>query len=193
MKRIVIVQGHPDPSAERYGHALAEAYARGAQANGHDVTRVAIGSMGFDFVRSAAAWQQSDPAPEILSIQESLAAADHLVIVYPLWLGDVPAMLKAFLEHLFRPHFAGREFTFHSFLQRPLKGKSARIVVTMGMPAWFYRWYFRKHSLASLERNILGMLGFAPVRTSIIGSVESSTRCRARWLKRMESYGRTAF
>lgn len=192
MKRIVIVQGHPDPSADRYCHALADAYVRGAQEAGHDVTRVAVGSMAFDFVRSASAWQQGEPAPEILSIQESLASADHLVIVYPLWLGDVPAMLKAFLEHLFRPHFAGHDFTRRSFTSRPLKGKSARVVVTMGMPAWFYNWYFRKHSVKSLERNILGMLGFSPIGESIIGSVENSKRSRSRWLRRMESYGRNA-
>ena len=41
-----------------------------------------------------------------------------------------------------------------------MSGKSARIVVTMGMPGFWYRWYFRAHSLRSLQRNILKFVGF---------------------------------
>jgi putative NADPH-quinone reductase len=36
-----------------------------------------------------------------------------------------------------------------------LSYKSARIIVTLGMPTLRYRWYFRAHSLRSLKRNIL--------------------------------------
>ena len=41
----------------------------------------------------------------------------------------------------------------------------------MGMPALVYRWYFRAHSVKSLERNILGMVGIAPVSETLIGTV----------------------
>ena len=49
------------------------------------------------------------------------------------------------------------------------KGKSARIVVTMGMPGLFYRWYYCAHSLKSFERNVLRFCGVGPIRTSLIG------------------------
>ncbi len=39
----------------------------------------------------------------------------------------------------------------------------------MGMPALVYRWYFRAHSVRSLERNILGFVGIAPVNETLIG------------------------
>ena len=58
--------------------------------------------------------------------------------------------------------------------KRLLTGKTARIVVTMGMPAFVYRWYFGGHSLKSLERNILRFVGIRPVRESLIGMVEGS-------------------
>jgi putative NADPH-quinone reductase len=50
-------------------------------------------------------------------------------------------------------------------------GHDVRLVVTMGMPAVVYRWYFRAHSVKSLERNILGFVGIAPVNETLIGAV----------------------
>ena len=71
-----------------------------------------------------------------------------------------------------------------------LKNKSARIVVTMGMPALVYRWYFGAHSLKSLERNILGFCGIGPIRESLVGMVDGPARRRERWLTRMRALGR---
>ena len=56
------------------------------------------------------------------------------------------------------------------FPQKNLGGRSARIVVTMGMPAFVYRWYFRAHAVKNLKRNILGFVGYAPVRDTIDSS-----------------------
>ena len=33
--------------------------------------------------------------------------AQHLVLMFPLWLGDMPALMKAFLEQVARPGLAG--------------------------------------------------------------------------------------
>jgi putative NADPH-quinone reductase len=72
-----------------------------------------------------------------------------------------------------------------------LKGRSARIVVTMGMPAFIYRWFFGAHSLKSLERNILKFVGVKPIRESLVGLVGvKDDRGRKRWLAKMESLGR---
>ena len=87
--------------------------------------------------------------------KQTIGGAEHLVIGYPLWLSTRPGLLKAFLEQVFRPGFALAKADAGQMGQKLLTGKSARIVVTMGMPAWVYRWYFRAHSLKSLERNIL--------------------------------------
>jgi len=111
------------------------------------------------------------------------------VIVYPLWLGTLPALLEAFLEQVFRPAFAF-DYGSSGLPGKRLKGRSARIVVTMGMPALAYRWWFRAHSLKSLERNVLGFCGIAPIRESLVGSVEAlGDAWRQRWLERMRALG----
>jgi len=114
------------------------------------------------------------------------------VIVYPLWLGTMPALLKGFLEQALRPGFAFDPRS-RSLWARPLKGRSARIVVTMGMPALVYRWYFGAHSLKSLERNILGFCGIRPIRESLFGMVDAAGEARrGRWLERLRAYGQRA-
>jgi putative NADPH-quinone reductase len=114
------------------------------------------------------------------------------VFVYPLWLGGMPAVLKAFLEQIARPGFAfavSPEGTW----KPALRAKSARVIVTMGMPAPIYRWYFRAHSLKSFARNVLNFVGIKPVRSTLIGSVESLDEPRrAAWLRKLAALGRAA-
>lgn len=191
MTRITIVDGHPDPAPERYGHALAQAYQEGAVAAGHDVRRLDVALLDFPLVRSQQDWRESDVPTAIAEAQEAVSWAEHLVFVYPLWLGDVPALLKGFLEQVVRPHFAFR-YRARGLPEKLLKGRSARIVVTMGMPALYYRLFYRAHSLKSFERNILGFTGIAPVRHSIVGSIASGETHRRKWLARVRRLGAAA-
>jgi putative NADPH-quinone reductase len=67
------------------------------------------------------------------------------------------------------------------------------VVVTMGMPSLLYRWFYRAHSLKSLERNILAFVGFAPVRSNVIGMVEAPDGARReKWLATMRKLGARA-
>lgn len=188
-RRILIIDGHPDPAAARFVHALARAYESGAQAGGHEVRVLEVAGVKFDWLRSGEDFQKGKPPAAISRAQEAASWADHLVIVYPLWLGSMPALLKAFFEQLLRPGFAFGAARGKGMPRKLLGGKSARIIVTMGMPALFYRWYYRSHSLKSLERNILAFCGIKPVSSSVVGMIENK-RIRTEWLKRVEALGR---
>jgi putative NADPH-quinone reductase len=145
--------------------------------------------MEVPLLRSQREWE-SEPAPEgVRECQEAIGWADHIVVVFPLWLGDLPALLKGLLEQILRPGFA---FKYNSspMGEKLLKGRSARIIVTMGMPAFVYRLYFRAHSLRSLKRNILGFVGIGPIRTTIIGSIASiDDDKRRQWLTTIRAHG----
>ena len=169
-RNILILNGHPDPAGKGLCHALAEAYAEGARAAGHDVQRLDIAALDFGLLHSQAEFETSAPPPAIAAAQEQIRWANHLVVIFPLWLGDMPAVLKAFFEQTLRPGFA---YTYRpsGFPVMHLKGRSARLVVTMGMPSLVYRWYFFAHGLRNLKRNILGFVGFSPVRDTLVGSL----------------------
>lgn len=190
---ILIVNGNPDRGEPRFSDALIDAYATAAAAAGHMVETLNVAELDFPLLRSKESWEKAAPCPDIAAAQAALQRAQHMLLVYPLWLGDVPALLKAFLEQLLRPGFAFSTIDGKGFPQRKLRGKSVRIVVTMGMPAVIYRWYFGAHSLKSLERNILAFCGFGPIRDTLIGNVESGDpRKRMKALRLLAQLGRDA-
>lgn len=190
MTRVAIIDAHPDAARERYVHALADAYADGASGGGHEVRRIELARLDLPLLRSRDEWENAPPPPAIADAQQTVAWADHLVFLYPLWLGDMPALLKGFLEQTFRPNFAMR-YRKKGLPEKLLAGKTARIVVTMGMPAAFYRLVYRAHSLKSFERNILRFVGIT-ARSTVIGAVEASPARRERRLAEMRELGRRA-
>lgn len=189
--RITIIQGHPDAEESHYCHALAEAYARGALASGHEVRRIDVSRLNFPIVRSQKEFVEGTLGGDIKDAQETIRWASHLVIFYPLWLGTMPALLKGFFEQVFRYGFA-IDAEGKGWPKGLLRGRSARVVVTMGMPAFAYRWLFGAHGLRSLERSILRLSGITPIRESLIGLVDAmSDEKRKKWLERMEALGRS--
>jgi putative NADPH-quinone reductase len=191
--RILLIDGHPDPAAERFLHALTRSYYEGARLGGHEVRCVILSRLHFPLLRSNEEFVGDRIPSCIQECQESLLWADHLVLLYPLWLGDMPAMLKGFLEQLLRPGFALPKSFLMRRSNKPLAGRSARIIVTMSMPASVYRVYFGAHSLKALRRNVLHYCGIRPVRSCVIGSVETAgSDRRGIWLARMQELGKQA-
>jgi putative NADPH-quinone reductase len=191
-KRVLIIDGHPDPRPERFVHHLAGVYRRAAEAGGHSVREIRVAELTLPPLRSAEEFEKGEPSGAVRELQESLRWAEHVVVVFPLWLGAMPAMLKSFFEVVLRPGFA---FAYQSKGQpkKLLKGRSARVIVTMGMPGVFYRLVYRAHSLKSLERNILAFVGFSPIRDTVIGNVEGmSADARAELITEIETLARHA-
>ena len=193
-KRILILQGHPDGSTPHLLHALADAYADGARRASHEVRATAVAALDFPLLRSQHEWEQGTLPAGLAQAQQDIAWCEHVALFFPLWLGDMPAVVKGFLEQVMRPGFA---FKYQEggtpFTSKGLTGRSARIVVTMGMPALVYRWYFRAHSVKSLERNILGFVGVAPVNETLIGMIGKLTaEDVAKWKRKMARLGERA-
>lgn len=189
--RVAILQGHPDPRPQRFCRALADAYVAGALEAGHEIKVIDIANIEFPLLHTAEEWQKKLAPDAIRAAQETLTWAHHVVIFFPLWMGDMPALLKGFLEQTLRPGFALGKASKSALPKGLMKGRSARIVVTMGMPGLFYRLYYRAHSVKNLKRNILELAGFGPVRTTLLGSVETQA-VREQALRKLAGFGRTA-
>jgi len=98
------------------------------------------------------------------------------------------ALLKGFLEHIFRPGVA-MEYREGGFPRRLLAGRSARIVVTMGMPVLLYRWYFGAYGLRGFERSMLRFAGIKPIRESLYGLTFADAKRRERWIEELRRHG----
>ncbi|HLS82375.1 MAG TPA: NAD(P)H-dependent oxidoreductase [Steroidobacter sp.] len=190
-RQILILDGHPDPDPQRYVHALAAAYRDGASSAGHETLLLRAADLDVPLLRTQAEYERGEPGEAVQRAQAAFDWATHVVILYPLWLGAMPALLKALLEQMLRPGFA---FSTRQLGRPPVKfhaGKSARIVVTMGMPAFVYQHWYRAHSVRSLRRNVLQFIGFRRVRVSLIGAMGTLSRARYEaWLDKMRALGR---
>jgi putative NADPH-quinone reductase len=192
-KRVLLIQGHPDLAAGHLCRSLEEAYANGAREGGHALRRIDIGTLDFPLLRSQHEWEHGKLPPGLQQAQADILWAEHIVFFFPLWLGDMPALVKGFLEQVARPGFALSREGKDPFGRKGLKGRSARLVVTMGMPALLYRLYFRAHSVKSLRRSVLGFVGIGPVGDTLIGATGNiRPRRAARWLDRLQALGRAA-
>ena len=190
-KRILLIQGHPDSGQRHLCHMLEGAYAEGAGAVGHEVRRADVASLSFPLLRSQEEWEHGELPSSLSTAQSDIKWAEHIALFFPLWLGDMPALLKGFLEQVARPGFAFSGEGRNPMAHKGLTGRSARLVVTMGMPATVYRWYFRAHSVKSLERNILGFVGISPAHETLIGMTGNMDADEVTtWLAKLNTLGR---
>jgi putative NADPH-quinone reductase len=192
-KSICIVHGHPDSRTPHLCHALGDAYAAGARAGGHRVSEIRVGDLDFGFLRSAEEYAMP-PEGDVAEQRVRIREADHLVLVFPLWMGSMPALCRGFLEQCARGGFMVEESGgAEKWPRRMMRGKSARLIVTMGMPAFVYRLFYRAHGVRGLERNLLGIAGFKPVRHTFFGGVEAVDDARRRdWIDQVRRLGERA-
>lgn len=188
MKKILLINGHPD--GESYCSALAEAYKKGASASGAEVQEIRVAELDFNPNLQYGYRKRTELEPDLLAAWEKIQWADHLVWVYPVWWGSVPALLKGFIDRVFLPGLAFKKRENSLLWNMLLKGKSARIISTLDQPAWFYWVVNHRPSHWAMKRMTLNFCGIRPVRATTIGPIRLSKEAyRAKWLKRVERLG----
>lgn len=192
-KTVCIFDGHPDGTKPHFIHALCDAYADGASEAGHTVERIRVADLDISPLTDPADFA-TPPDEPVLSEREKMRRADHFMIAFPLWIGSMPAKARAFFEQAARGnYFLGQAEGAHEWPKQMMKGKSARIVVTMGMPGLLYRFAMDAGALKALERSMLGISGFHPIAHSILGGVEGvNDKQRQKWLDEVRDHGRRA-
>ncbi|MBK5397768.1 NAD(P)H-dependent oxidoreductase [Pseudomonas sp. TH39(2020)] len=181
-KRILVILGHP--ASNSFCGALAERYAQSALRAGHEVRQLFLGAMDFDPVLREG-YQQTQPLEvDLRRAQADIVWAEHLTLVYPIWWGGVPALLKGFFDRVFLPGFAFKYRKGKAFPEKLLHGRSAHLLVTMDTPSWYYRWIYRMPGLHQVRKTTLEFCGIKPTRTLTFGPILGSKAAqRETWLK----------
>jgi putative NADPH-quinone reductase len=173
--RILIIDGHPDPKGPHFVHELAEFYRQGAKEGGHAVRVLHVGALRFPLLTSSRSYLKGKVPASIVAAQKSIRWADHVVLLYPLWLGTLPAKLKGFIEQVLRPGFAFEQRGAGQRPRRLLTGRSARIIVTRGMPELFDEVDRSPRSIRNVAAEVLEICGVRPVRITIVEGAETLT------------------
>jgi putative NADPH-quinone reductase len=187
-RKILVILGQPQ--RQSYGGALAAAYVEGAREAGAEVRELCVGELKFN---ACAASGKGHPEVEadLKAAQDAIRWADHLVFVYPIWWGTIPAILKGFIERVFTEGFAVKFHDGDPWWDRLLKGRSARLIVTMNTPPLYYRFVFGRPGHRTMKNTILEFCGVKPVRITEFGPVRGSSEDkRRRWLESVRALGR---
>lgn len=189
MKKVLIIQGNPIENS--YGSQLGEVYARGAAESGAEVRELVLAEMEFDLNLSGGYRGKQPLEPDLQKAQELISWADHLVFVYPNWWGGMPALLKGFIDRVFLPGFAFKYRRNSPLPEQLLKGKTARLIVTMDSPYVYYRFYLGHPGHQMMKHSILKFCGVGTVRaTNITQLRKMSEVARKQWLERVQRMGR---
>ena len=104
MKKIVVINGHPDKNS--FNSAIAHSYIKSASDAGSEVRYIAIGEMDFNPNLQFGYQKRTELEPDLLEAWEKIKKADHLVWIHPVWWGGLPAIAKGFIDRLFLPGMA---------------------------------------------------------------------------------------
>ena len=187
MKNILIIQGNPDPDSLCY--SLAEAYTKGVGKQAC-VQTLNIAELEFDLNLAYGYKQRTELEPDLLRAQELITWADHLVLVYPVWWGSVPALMKGFLDRVLLPGYAFKYRENSPFHDPFLMGKTARQLVTLGMPNWYYWLRYGAPSHRSVGQVTLNFCGIRPVKTTVFSPLRTAKPDQIEsWLPRAKKLG----
>jgi NAD(P)H dehydrogenase (quinone) len=98
--RHVIVLGHP--ATDSFNHAVANRYCTAVRDSGHEATVRDLYALDFDprLQEARRPGHQTGMSADVANELGHLRAADVVVLVYPIWFGMPPAMIKGYIDRV---------------------------------------------------------------------------------------------
>ncbi len=187
-KKILIINGHPDN--ESFNFALSEAYRKGAKKSGAEIKEINIRELDFNPNLQFGYRKRMELEPDLLEAQEKLKWADHIVWIYPVWWGSVPAIMKGFLDRVLIPGFAFKKREGSIWWDKYFTGKTSRLICTMDQPTWYYKLINKSPSHNAMKKLTMNFIGVKSVKITSIGPLRlSKEEWRKKWLKKVERLG----
>ncbi len=188
MKNILIINGHPDK--ESFCQELANRYKKGADSSNIDCKLINLIDLEFSPILKYGYRKRTELEPDLLSAQKDILEADHIVFVYPNWWGTQPALLKGFIDRVFLPKFAFQYRENSLLWDKLLTGKTARLIVTMDTPNWYYKLIYKQPGHNAMRKGVLGFCGIKKVKISSFSPIKSSDKLqREKYLSQIEKLG----
>lgn len=130
---------YANPSSASFDHAILKAYAAEVARHGQEVVVRDLYAIGFDPVlklEERPAPTRWAPGPDVAAELDVLHRSEALVLIYPIWFGLPPAILKGYVERVM-----GAGYDFRDLQERrgqpALRGKHLLSFSTSGTSlAW---------------------------------------------------------
>lgn len=189
MKKVLLILGHP--SKNSFCKSILDSYKNGLKKTNCEIKEIFLSDLKFNLDLGGNFDEYNrEIETDIINAQELLKWADHYVFVYPIWWGNIPALLKGFIDRAFLPNVTFKYQKNSSLPIKLLKGKSARLLVTMDSPNWWFKFVYRSSANHAMKEATLNFCGVNPVKITIMDKVRTSTlEQRNSFLKKVESLG----
>lgn len=103
--KVLVILAHPSKAS--FNHAIAGAALVALEQNGHQVFFHDLYEERFDPLLPAEEIPPDGPVPPLVQQHcTELAQAEGVIIVHPNWWGQPPAILKGWVDRVFRPQVA---------------------------------------------------------------------------------------
>lgn len=188
MKKILIINGHPEKSS--YNYALSESYIDGAKSNNAEISTINIAELNFNMNLQHGYQKRTELEPDLLTAIDKIKAADHIVWLFPMWWYSCPAIMKGFIDRTFLPGITFQPVEGKPLPDKLLKGKSARLIITADSPSWFNTLFMGKPAINQIKKGTLEFCGVSPVKVTYIAPIANSTEAfRKKHLLKVRELG----
>ena len=142
---------------------MADAYQRGAEANGAEIRCMNLSDMVFDpdLTEGYHARKTLEPCLEVW--RDNLLWANHVCWAYPQWWGGMPAKMKGVIDRSFLPGFAMKYHEKDPFWDRLLAGRRGDVLMTSDAPVWFDRLSNGRAAKLQVQKPVLPPAGSGDV------------------------------
>ena len=128
----LIVYTHLNPQS--FTHAVAEEVQSVSIKKGHDIKFIDLYADKFnpvlEFPDVEYGFMDGEAPADVKNYQDQVAWAEHITFVYPMWWGQMPAMLKGFIDRVFSNGFA---YAYgENGPEGLLTGKSVQLIINTG-------------------------------------------------------------
>lgn len=182
--KILLIDGHPDEG--RYSSHLLDVYENALPPDSR-VRRIAVRDLTFTPNLRHGYARRTDWEPDVLRVAEAFDWCDHVALSFPMWWGAEPAMVKGLLDRVMLPGFMFAYHEHDTFWDRLMAGRSADAIITMDTPPWFLRLAYGNSIIHRWRKQVLGFVGFKPVRILPLGQVKrgGAEKNGAKWEARI--------
>jgi len=189
MKKVVIINGHPNK--ESFNYVLAKAYKEGAdKVDSAEISQIDITDLKFNPILKHGYNKRMELEPDLIVAIDKIKNADHIVWVFPMWWFGYPALMKGFIERTFLPSITFNIIEGKTIQEKLLKGKTARIIVTSDTPRWYDYLFMKSPALNQFKKGTLAYCGVGPTKVTYLAAVKNSkSETRKKWLKKIKTLG----
>lgn len=190
--KTLIVFNHPHDGS--FCSAILDAVQQGLLESGQPSGLIHLDHDGFDPVMRAKDLKAfslagkgsptalDDIDPLIMQYKNKLEKTEHLVMIFPIWWMDMPAMTKGFIDKVIFPAIAYN--MKGGLLKSRLPIRKVTVISTMNTPAEIYREHFNNALEGNLIKGTFRQIGIEEVEWVSLSMVkQASQEERELWLE----------